>query len=47
MASLKNIELVEKTREAAKKILTKDPELKKYPLLRGKLEEFREKIHLE
>ncbi|PIQ06838.1 MAG: ATP-dependent DNA helicase RecG, partial [Candidatus Nealsonbacteria bacterium CG18_big_fil_WC_8_21_14_2_50_37_10] len=37
MASLKNIELVEKTREAAKKILTKDPELKKYPLLRGKL----------
>jgi len=47
MASLKDITLVEKTREAAKEILTKDPELKKYPLLRGRLEEFRERIHLE
>lgn len=47
MASLKDIEMVEKTRESAKEILAKDPELKKYPLLRGKLEEFREKIHLE
>jgi len=47
MASLKNIELVEKTREAAKEILTKDPELKKYPLLRERLEKFRERIHLE
>ena len=47
MASLKDIELIEKTREAAKEILTKDPELKKYPLLRGRLEEFRERIHLE
>ena len=47
MASLKNIELVEKTREAAKEILTKDPELKKYPLLQKRLEEFRERIHLE
>jgi len=47
MASLKNIELVEKTREAAKETLEEDPELKKYPLLRKKLEEFRERIHLE
>ena len=47
MASLKDIEMVEKTRESAKEILAKDPELKKYPLLRGRLEEFREKIHLE
>ncbi len=47
MASLKDITLVEKTREAAKEILAKDPELKKYPLLRGRLEEFRGRIHLE
>ena len=47
MASLKDITLVEKTREAAKEILGKDPELKKYPLLRQRIEEFREKIHLE
>jgi len=47
MDSLKNIFLVEKTREAAKKILTEDPQLKKYPLLKKKLEEFRKRIHLE
>ena len=47
MASLKDITLVEKTREAAKEILTKDPELKKYPLLKNKLEEFQQRIHLE
>jgi ATP-dependent DNA helicase RecG len=47
MASLKDIFLVEKTRQAAKEILTEDPELKKYPLLRGRLEEFRKRIHLE
>jgi len=47
MASLKNIELVEKTREAAKQILEEDPELKKYPFLAKRLELFREKIHLE
>ena len=47
MASMGDLELVEKTREAAKEILTKDPELKKYPLLRGRLEEFRGRIHLE
>ncbi|MFC1663723.1 ATP-dependent DNA helicase RecG [Patescibacteria group bacterium] len=47
MASLKDIFLVEKTRTAAKEILTEDPELKKHPLLREKLKEFQEKIHLE
>ncbi len=47
MASMGNLELVEKTREAAKEILEKDPELKKYPLLRERLKEFRERIHLE
>jgi len=47
MSSLKDIFLVEKTRQAAKEILEKDPELKKYPLLEKELTRFREKIHLE
>ncbi len=47
MASLKNIELIEKTRMAAKEILEEDLKLKKYPLLREKLEEFQRRIHLE
>jgi ATP-dependent DNA helicase RecG len=47
MDSLKNISLVEKVRQAAKEILTQNPELKKYPLLGKKLKEIREKIHLE
>ena len=47
MASLKDISLVEKTRQAAKEILEKDPELKKHPLLKEKLTEFGSQIHLE
>ena len=47
MSALKDIFLVEKTRRVAKEILTEDPELKKYPLLRKKVEKFRERIHLE
>jgi len=47
MASLTDIFLVEKTKEAAKEILIEDPELKKYPLLRERIEEFRKRIHLE
>jgi len=47
MASLKDIFLVEKARNAAQKILREDPELKKYPLLRERLKESRERIHLE
>ncbi|MFH0859076.1 MAG: helicase-related protein, partial [Patescibacteria group bacterium] len=47
MSSLKDIELVQKTREAAKGILQKDPELKKYPELLRRAEEFGTKIHLE
>ena len=47
MSSLKDIFLVEKTRGAAKEILEKDPELKKYPLLRQRLGEFQKRIHLE
>jgi len=47
MSALKNISLVEKTRTAAKEILEKDPGLKKYPLLKERVEKFRKKIHLE
>jgi ATP-dependent DNA helicase RecG len=47
MASLSDIFLVEKTRKAAKEILEKDWQLKKYPALRKKLEEFEKEVHLE
>ena len=47
MASLNNLPLIEKTREAAKKILEQDPSLKKYPVLREKLKVFHQRIHLE
>jgi ATP-dependent DNA helicase RecG len=47
MASLADVVLVSKTRNEAKEILEEDPELKKYPLLREKLKEFKEKVHLE
>ncbi|MBI2450393.1 MAG: ATP-dependent DNA helicase RecG [Candidatus Nealsonbacteria bacterium] len=47
MGSLRNVFLVEKTRNAAKEILMQDPLLKNYPLFRERLSRFREKIHLE
>ena len=47
MNSLKDIFLVEKAKKAAKEILAEDPELKKYPLLREKLSQFRQRVHLE
>ena len=47
MASLKDISVVEKTRENAKEILAEDPELKNYPLLKERLKEFSQRIHLE
>ena len=47
MASLSDIELLEKTRGAAKEILQKDPKLKNFPFLREKLACFDKKIHLE
>lgn len=47
MSSLKDLSLVQKTREAAKNILINDPELKKYPLLQKKLKEFEKRVHLE
>jgi len=47
MASLKDIFLVEKTKATAREILEEDPELEKYPLLRKKLSQFRQRVHLE
>jgi len=47
MASLKDISVVEKTREEAKEILEEDPQLKNYPLLKERLKEFGQRIHLE
>jgi len=47
MDSLKDVFLVEKTRNSAKEILEKNPELKDYPLLKEKIEKFRKTIHLE
>jgi len=47
MEALKNVRLVEKTRNWARQILTKDLELKKYPLLKKRLQTFTGKIHLE
>ena len=47
MASLTDLKLVEKTREAAKEILTGDPFLKNYPLLCQRAERFRQRVHLE
>jgi ATP-dependent DNA helicase RecG len=47
MDSLKDVHLVERTRQTAKEILQKDPKLKKYYFLQKKILEFRHKIHLE
>ena len=47
MHQLTNLELVEQARESAKALLEKDISLKNYPLLREKLADFREKLHLE
>jgi len=47
MEGLSNIFLVEKTRNSAKEILEKDPELKNYPLLKERLKQFETRIHFE
>ncbi len=47
MASLADAFSVEKAKNEAKEILQKDPQLIKYPLLREKLKQFKERIHLE
>lgn len=47
MASLTDLKLIEETKEAAKMIITADPNLKKYPALASRLSEFKNRIHLE
>ncbi|MCD6233229.1 ATP-dependent DNA helicase RecG [bacterium] len=47
MENLKNLPLVEKTREIANELLEKDPDLQNYPLLKKRLEGFEKRIHLE
>ena len=47
MSGLKNVSLVEKTREAAKKVLLQDPGLKYCSSLKQRLKKFQEGIHLE
>jgi ATP-dependent DNA helicase RecG len=47
MSSLAQVSLVEKTRQAAQKIVQDDPELKKHPLLLAQVEAFGKNIHLE
>ena len=47
MSGLKDVRLVEKTRQTAKELLEKDPYLKKHPQLLSRISRFRERIHLE
>lgn len=47
MSALKDIALVEKTRQIAKDILLSDVNLKKYPALAQRLVHFKERTHLE
>lgn len=47
MEQLLNLQLVEEAKEAANEILEKDLELKKHPILKKRMEELREKLHLE
>ena len=47
MTQLTNLKLVEETREAAKNLLEEDISLKKYPLLKARVQELRANLHLE
>jgi ATP-dependent DNA helicase RecG len=47
MSSLSDIRLVKSAKDSAQQILAKDPELKTYPLLKTKLDEIKNKVHLE
>ena len=47
MNALQDILLVKATRDAAKKILSNDPEFSRYPALAQKFSEFQKTIHLE
>jgi ATP-dependent DNA helicase RecG len=47
MAALKDVELVSIAKESAKEIIKGDPSLKKYPIIKRRLEGFEENVHLE
>ena len=47
MENLKNLPLIEKTRQAAQEILAEDPDLKKYSPLKERVKKFKKRIHLE
>jgi ATP-dependent DNA helicase RecG len=47
MDAMQDLALVERTRQLAKGILEEDSSLKKYPLMKRRLEEFHKRIHLE
>ncbi len=47
MNALKDIELIEETKEAARSLLEKDSLLKNYPLLKKRVSSLKEKLHLE
>ena len=47
MASLADVFLVEKSRNAAKSVLAGDPTLARHPLLRSRVQHFRNRAHLE
>jgi len=47
MASLSDAELIKSCRKEAEKLLAKDAELENYPLLKEKLKNFQESLHLE
>lgn len=47
MDALKDIQLVKAARDAAKEILSNDPEFKNYPALANRFQEFQKEIHLE
>jgi len=47
MASLANVDLIKKARAEARTLLKEDPNLKKYPLLKNRLEQFQKMIHFE
>ncbi|PIR98546.1 MAG: DNA helicase RecG [Candidatus Colwellbacteria bacterium CG10_big_fil_rev_8_21_14_0_10_41_28] len=47
LKAMQNPHLLDKSKQKAKKILEKDPELKDHPLLDKKLSQFRKEIHLE
>ena len=47
MEALKNIKMVEAARLEAQNLINQDPELKKYPILKNRVEEISAKIHFE